>query len=127
MSISTGQADIQLDRDFGSATPATWYAAFLIGLPTADAGTGYVEPADVNYARVALTNNATNFPAATGGVQKVAAAIEWPQATVQWNGLGIALFDASTGGNAAYWDSKAQTVPIGGTARFNANELEIER
>ena len=53
-----------LDADFGSGTPATWYLAAFLTMPAAD-GTGGVEPAVGSYARVAVTNNGTNWPVAT--------------------------------------------------------------
>jgi len=53
-----------LDNIYGSGTPATLYAAMMTTIPDGD-GTGGVEFAGGTYARVAKTNNSTNFPAAT--------------------------------------------------------------
>lgn len=53
-----------LDAKFGSGSPATVYAALLLTLPLGD-GTGGTEFSGGTYARIAVTNNNTNFPAAT--------------------------------------------------------------
>jgi len=53
-----------LDNRYGSGSPATLYAALIITLPDGDDGS-IVEFSGGTYARVAITNNATNFPAAT--------------------------------------------------------------
>jgi hypothetical protein len=52
------------DSQFGSGTPATWYLALSTTTPNGD-GTGFTEPVGGSYARVAITNNATNFPPAS--------------------------------------------------------------
>jgi hypothetical protein len=51
------------DSQFGSGTPVTWYLGLSTTTPNED-GTGFTEPSGGAYARVAVTNNATNFPAA---------------------------------------------------------------
>ncbi len=76
-----------LDADFGSGTPVTWYIAALLTMPAAD-GTGAVEPAVGAAARVAVTNNATNFPASTtvsGRTTQVnGTAFVFPNPTADW-------------------------------------------
>ena len=63
--IGLNYAGANLNLDLGSGTPATWYVALLTAMPTDGTGTGLVEAAWTGYARIALTNNGTNFPAYT--------------------------------------------------------------
>jgi hypothetical protein len=51
--------------DLGSGMPATWYIALLTTMPTDGDASSLVEAAWTGYARPSLTNNGTNFPAAT--------------------------------------------------------------
>lgn len=100
-----------LDLIFGAAAfpaPATLYFGLHTGAtaPDLEAATGIVEPTVGAYARVAITNNATNFPAATqNGANEAqksnAGAITFPQATADW-GTATHWFvaDAATVGNA---------------------------
>lgn len=92
-----------LDADFGSGTPATWYLAAFLTLP-ADDGTGYAEPSGGSYARISLTNNATNFPVATttSGVTEKANGVAFVHAnpTGDWGLIiGWGLFTVSTVGS----------------------------
>jgi len=52
-----------LDSWFGAvalSVPGTWYASLSTAAPT-EAGTNFVEPVGNGYARVAITNNLSNF------------------------------------------------------------------
>jgi len=71
-----------LDNELGSGTPASVY----FGLATSISGDGTItEVANAGaYARVTVTNNATNFPAASGGQKQNANAITWAQASANW-------------------------------------------
>lgn len=57
-----------LDSIWGSGSPATYYVALLVTSPDPD-GTGAVEATYTDYARFAVTNNATEFPAAAAGAK----------------------------------------------------------
>lgn len=90
-----------LDAWFGSATlgPATWY----IGLMTtahADAGTGGTEVASSNnYSRIAVTNNATNFPAASGGAKSNGTVIRSAVSSGAWGtAVQLAFYEVASGG-----------------------------
>lgn len=67
--------------------PATWYFALSTTTPNDD-GTNFTEPSGGSYARVTVTNNATNFPAATtssGETRKTnGAKITWPTPSANW-------------------------------------------
>jgi hypothetical protein len=80
------------------ARPATVYVALFTSAP--GAGGGGTEVSGGSYARVAVTNNATNFPAASGASKSNATAITFPAATAGWGSVShYGLFDALTGGN----------------------------
>jgi hypothetical protein len=78
--------------------PATLYAALIVG--AVDALTGGAEAAGGSYARVAVTNNTTNFSAPTGGVVSLLVPIVWPTSTAAWGSVNcVRLYDAASGGN----------------------------
>lgn len=92
-------AHSQLDSDFGNGTPATLYIGFTTTIPSATAaGT---EPSTNGYARIAVTNNSTNFPAATSRQKKLATAVETAVATGGNIGkiYGLNFWDASSSGS----------------------------
>lgn len=103
--------------------PATVYLAASTVDP-GESGSALAEPSGNNYSRVVLTNNSTNFPAASAGVKSNGTLISFPAATGAWGVIThYALMDASSAGNILYrftlTVSKAPTsgdtltVPIG--------------
>jgi len=119
-----------LDHVFGGADyarPETLY----VGLSTTtitDAGGNITEPSGNNYARVAVTNNATNFPAASGGAKSNGAAITFPAPADTWGTVtDFFIADASTNGNIlAYGALTAPlTVSTGISPNFAVGELDI--
>ena len=77
--------DELLDHVFGGADytrPTTLYLALYTAAPS-DAGGG-TECAGGSYARASVTNDATNFPAASGGAKSNGTAIAFAQATASW-------------------------------------------
>lgn len=96
---SDSLANAVLDFEFGSGTPTTLYCALSTTTPASD-GTGFTEPVGAAYARVAVTNNATNFPAAASKTKHNGAAITFPTASGSWGTITWAgWYDASSGGN----------------------------
>ena len=90
------------DGQFGSGTPVTWYTGMSTAI-SADDGTGFLEPAGGAYARVAVTNNATNFPAATTvtgtTTKKCGVNVLFPVPTTNWGLMReIGWFLTLTGG-----------------------------
>lgn len=84
--------------------PATWYAALMTASPT-DAGSG-TELTGGSYARKAVTNNTTNFPAPDGtATQTLGADIAWGSlgAISSSTIVAVAFYDASTSGNLGLW------------------------
>lgn len=105
MSFSDFLENELLDHAFGAAayTPATTLYFAASSADPGESGAGIVEPSGGSYARVAVTNNLTNFPAASGGAKANGVSIGFPVATADWlSGVGlthVGIFDASSGGN----------------------------
>lgn len=118
-----------LDAALGAtsfAGAATVYVALYSTTPGAG-GSGGTELSGNAYARVAVTNNATNWPAASSGSKSNGTAITFPTVTTaSWTVNGAGILDAATLGNGYYWgdiNSKPQTIGVGSTAQFAANNL----
>lgn len=89
------------------SAPATVYMALFSASPSD--GVAGTELSGSAYARVAITNNTTNFPA--GNPKSNGTAITFPQATADWlRAYSWALSDASTAGNTLYWGPLAQNI-----------------
>ncbi len=121
-----------LDHILSAATftaPGTLY----VGLATAaitDSTTGstVTEPAGGSYARVPVTNNATEWPAASGGSKANANDIEFPQATGNWGTVTHwFIADALTNGNILFHGdlSQSEVINTNGIFRFPAGDLTI--
>lgn len=119
-----------LDGALGGADfvrPATVY----VGLSTTtitDAGGSITEPSGNGYARVAVTNNSTNFPAASGAgaAKSNGTAITFPTATGSWGTVtDWFISDASSGGNIMFDGALASSraVANGDTPSFAAGDL----
>ncbi|MBA7580220.1 hypothetical protein ES708_22111 [subsurface metagenome] len=119
----------QLDHVLGGpdySRPATVYVALYTIAPT-DAGGG-TEVSGGGYARVAVTNNATNWPAAAGGAKSNGTPITFPQATADWGTVvAFAILDAPTAGNFLYWADLTESRPIvtGITAIFLVGAINL--
>lgn len=121
-----------LDHVFGGSDytrPATLYIALCTTAPT-DASTGstIVEPSGGSYARVSVTNNATNFPAASAGAKANDTAITFPTASASWGTVThMAICDASSAGNVLAWGAltASKTVDSGDTVSFAIGDLDI--
>lgn len=106
--------------------PATIYVALFTSAPT-DAGGG-VEVSGGSYARVAVTNNATNWPAASGGSKSNGTAITFPAATASWGTVvAVGILDAASAGNLLYWADLAtsKSYGAGDTARFPVGAIVL--
>ena len=90
-----------LDSVFGRVAytaPATLY--FGLATRAANKAGQVSEPSGGGYARVAMTNDATRFPAANIGAKSNASVVTFPAPTADWGTI-VSLFvaDAPTGGN----------------------------
>jgi len=98
----------------------------LPSVPTVYIGLYTATPTDVNasgtevtggsYARVAVTNNTTNWPAATGTNPSTKAngvAVTFPAPTANWGtAVAFSIYDAPTGGNELFWGPLAANKTI---------------
>lgn len=102
MSMIDDLANQILDQLLGTSglLPGTVYIGLLLNAPNSD-GTNVNEPPGFNYARVAVTNNATQWPNAVSRIKTHANDIVFPMANGgSWGTITHgAVFDASVGGN----------------------------
>lgn len=103
-----------LDHVLSAATftaAATLYYGLFTSAPT-DTNSG-TEVTGGSYARQSVTNNATNFPAASAGSKSNGAIVNFGTASANWGTVGyIGLLDASSGGNLYFWGAVTVSVPI---------------
>lgn len=124
---STYLANKFLDAVFGNqAFPsnATLYIALFTVNPTA--GGGGTEVTGGSYVRKAVTNNLTEWPAASAQTKSNANVQTFVTATADWGTVtGAAVFDAPSGGNMLDFGSLTQSKVIsnGDTAAFAATAL----
>lgn len=105
--------------------PANIYVAAILTAPTARDGTGIAEVSTVStgYARQAVASTGWNAASTSGSgltsLEQITqtALITWSAATANWGTIiGIALYDAATGGNFwGYGDLSASVI-------INAND-----
>ena len=119
-----------LDHIFGKTAytaPTTYY----VGLSTSDPGeTGSFtgEPSGNSYARVAMTNNATNFPNAVDGSKANGVQVTFPEATGTWGIIThFFLANAATGGNIVAYGTllAAKSIESGDVMYFEIGDLII--
>lgn len=121
-----------LDQIFGAqayTAPATLYIGLWTSALT-DASTGSTagEVSGGSYARVAFTNNKTNWTTASGGALDNAVAITFAQATASWGTVSyVGICDAATVGNMLGWAAltTAKAVGSGDTAQFAVGALDV--
>jgi hypothetical protein len=131
MSVANYMANKILDYNFSQAAytvPATLYMALstspIVATDTSAAG----EVTGNAYARVAVTNNASNFPASALASKTNGNSISFPESTGTWGTITyIAFFDALSGGNLIYFEALpvAKTVQAQTTVVFSTGALTI--
>lgn len=121
----------------GAAAPApgtsVYVALSTAAFSTASTGSAMTEVSSTStgYARVAVTRNTTNFPAATGSNPASvsnATAITFPAATAAWGTVtSFYIVDAATAGNIYYGAdlTTAKAINTGDTATFAASALTV--
>lgn len=98
--------------------PATFYAQLHSSSPT-DTGTG---GATIAIPRVAIPNNPTNFPAASGGSKTNGLKWNWGSTAGQTTLLDathVSLWDALTGGNMWKWGALDSPLPTADREEVN--------
>jgi hypothetical protein len=112
--------------------PATVYIALFTADP--GEGSGGTEATGSGYARKAVTNNDTNFPASTGSTTAAktnGADITFDDATGDWSsGADMThwvMFDASSGGNRMYKGALTTAKPVlsGDGPVIKAGDMDI--
>lgn len=122
-----------LDHILSAATytaPGTVYVALYTVTPsdTSTGSSGGTEVTGGSYARASVTNNATNWPAASGGSKSNGTAITFPTATADWGTVvAFAITTAATLGEILYWGavSPSKVVSNGDTAQFAIGQLVV--
>ena len=121
-----------LDAVLGGPTfalPATVYIALSTAAFSESAtGSAMTEVSGGAYDRVALTNNATNWPSAASGTKANGTTITFPTATAGWGTvISFYVVDAASGGNCLYGGDLAapRTIASGDTASFAIGALTI--
>lgn len=125
-------ADSQFGGGATSWAPATWYLGISTTVPNDD-GTNFTEPVGGAYARVAITNNATSFPASTtvnnDTVKSNGIKFTFPNPTGVWgNIVYYGFFTAASGGTPEYSNplDAAVTVRSGNTpVEFDIGQLQM--
>jgi hypothetical protein len=116
---------------FSFSVPSTLYLALFTTAPTSAGGGVEVSTTSTAYARVAITNNSTNWPAASGGgpgTKANGAAFTFPTATAAWGTIvAWGLFDAASAGNGIYFGTlnTSRAVNLGDTPSFAIGALTI--
>ncbi|MGW8178496.1 MAG: phage tail fiber protein [bacterium] len=120
--------DAILGDNKGASMPATVYVALFTTTPDDGGGGTEVSTTGTGYARVAVTNNSTNWPAAAGGIKSNGTTVTFPTATDSWGNIQwVAIYDAATAGNMLLWGETSSTItPVtGNTPFFSAGGFAI--
>lgn len=138
--VTNYQANKSLNYDFGKTVytpPETWYIG-VSTTPILKDGTGYTEPVDSAYKRVAIANNKTDFTVASNGSLIISKDIIFDESTISW-GLITHVFIANslTGNDICFYDEldneeeilgelvKGKLVQSRSTLIFPSGELVI--
>ena len=106
--------------------PATVYIALYTAAPS-DAGGG-TEVSAGDYARKSVTNNATNWPAASSSQKQNGTEIAFTEAVNSWGTVThFSIMDAVSAGNFLFWGvlTNSKTIDIGDTFKFPINAITI--
>ncbi len=123
---------ILLDEILGAGAnnvaPATWHFALSTTVPAAD-GSGANEPSGGAYARVAATNNGSNFgPSTTSAPIQLQnnTNVTFPRATASWGTIvAVLIYDAASAGQLRMFAQLDSNHPVnsGNVLEFNPASL----
>lgn len=111
------------------ARPATVYIALFTAAPS-DSTFG-TEVTGGAYARAAVTNNVTNWPAAAAGAKKNGAAITFATATASWGTVThfgiLSHLTSTTANNRMFWGalSTSKAISANDVAKFAVSAISI--
>ncbi len=132
--ISNYLAEALLDHVLGLTSytpPSTIYAALFTTSPDFDSGSGGTEVSGGSYARVAITNNTTNFPNSTGtstGVKTTGATITFATPSAGWGTVvSVGFYDAASGGNllAGGTLTTSRSISSGNSVSFASGSITL--
>jgi hypothetical protein len=130
MSGTATSENLVLDSVFGGVAlsmPGQWFVALSTSTPT-EAGANFSEPSSGAYARVAVTNNLTNFPSAVNGSKTNGTAITFPESTTSWGTITyIGFFNLASGGSLYYYEALpvSKAVAANTTVYFSIGSLTL--
>lgn len=109
--LDVGPRNDSLDMSYGADKGALAAASHLLALFDEDPSNGGVEVSGGGYARVTVTNDVTNWPAASGGA-KTGAEQAFPVSTGAWDRTAKwwCLIDAADG--TTRWDARPLDVEV---------------
>lgn len=131
--ITSYSANRVVDYNFGGTAysgglPATYYVGLSTSTINFD-GTGATEPTGIgSYARVAFTNNKTNFGTSSNGILTNAVAVNFAESSASWGTVThVGLWDALTAGNIWWFDalSPSRAVASLTTVIFSAGAITV--
>ena len=131
MSFSDYMENELLDHILGGADyarPASVDIALCTAAVTdADTGSTITEPVGNGYARQNVTNNATQWPAASGGSKQNGQEVAYPQATGSWGTIThYAVLEGGTSNIMVHGALNSPRAIAGGdTERFQPSTLTI--
>lgn len=120
-----------LDHVLSAATytpPATLYIALFTTSPNFETGAGGTEVTGGSYARLSVTNNSTNFPAASAGSKSNGATFTFTTPTASWGTVvGFGIYDDPTAGNLLMGNTltTSKTINSGDTVSFNSGSITV--
>lgn len=107
----------------------TYIGLWTSALSDTSTGATAGEVSGGSYARVALTNNTTNWPAWSGGATSNGIAIDFGTASANWGTVTyFCIVDSASGaGNILYWGdlTVSKTINSGDSAQFPIGDLDV--
>lgn len=131
MAITYYSGNRVLDLNFGQTAytvPTTYYFGLSTTTIQID-GTGATEPSGGAYARVALTNNKTNWGVAANASLTNSTAVQFPESTSSWGTITyVGMWDAASAGNIWWFDvlTPARTVASATTVLFAIGAITVQ-
>lgn len=113
--LDVGPRNASLDMSYGALKGTSAAASHQLALFDEDPSNGGVEISGGGYARVTVTNNGTNWPAASNGA-KTGAVQTFPTSTGAWSTTAKwwCLIDAADG--TTRWDARPLSAEVSVTA-----------
>lgn len=115
--FASAERDAMLDSKLGSGTPATVYLAAYVSS---------VEVSGNSYARVAITNNVSNFPASSGGAKSNGSDFSFPEATGSWGTVDeLRLHGHITNEDVICSDTISKVIGDGDTLTVKSGDFDM--